>query len=71
MLGVVLAAVVAAMVWQHLHYLDARRNALHDLQDVFHSNEALHAVTFLELAPCAERPTRSPGRRRSMPARWP
>ena len=53
-LGAVLVAVVAAMVWQHLHYLDARRNALHDLQDVFHSNEALHAVTFLEVAPGAD-----------------
>ena len=53
-LGVVLVAVVAAMVWQHLRYLDARRNALHDLQDVFHSDEALHAVTFLEVAPGAD-----------------
>ena len=53
-LGVALAAVVAAMVWQHLRYLDARRNVLHDLQDVFHSDEALHAVTFLELAPGAD-----------------
>ena len=53
-LGVALAAVVAAMVWQHLRYLDARRNVLHDLQDVVHSDEALHAVTFLEVAPGAD-----------------
>ena len=50
-LGAVLAVIVAAMVWQHLRYHDARRNALHDLQDVFHSSAALHAVLFLKLAP--------------------
>lgn len=49
--GIVLVAIVAAMVWQHLRYLDARRNAVHDLQDVFHSNTALHGVLFLKLAP--------------------
>lgn len=50
-LGIVVAATVAAMVAQHLHYLDARRNALHDLQDVFHSSDVLHAATFLKVAP--------------------
>ena len=53
-LGLLVAAVVAAMVWQHLRYLDARRNALHDAQDVFHSSDALHAVLFLKLAPDAD-----------------
>lgn len=48
--GIVLVAVVAAMVWQHLRYQDARRNALHDLQDVFHSNTTLHGVLFGRLA---------------------
>lgn len=49
--GIVLVAIVAAMVWQHLRYLDARRNAVHDLQDVFHSSAALHGVLFGRLAP--------------------
>ena len=53
-LGLLVASVVAAMVWQHLRYLDARRNALHDAQDVFHSSDALHAVLFLKLAPDAD-----------------
>ena len=49
--GIVLVAIVAAMVWQHVRYLDARRNAVHDLQDVFHPSTALHGVLFLQLAP--------------------
>lgn len=49
--GIVLVAVVAAMVWQHLRYQDARRNAVHDLQDAFHSNAVLHGVLFLKVAP--------------------
>lgn len=49
--GIVLVAIVAAMVWQHLRYQDARRNAVHDLQDVFHSNTVLHGVLFLKVAP--------------------
>lgn len=49
--GIVLVAIVVAMVWQHLRYQDARRNAVHDLQDVFHSNTVLHGVLFLKLAP--------------------
>ena len=49
--GVVLAAIVAAMVWQHLRYQDARRNAVHDLQDAFHSDATLHGVVFGKLAP--------------------
>lgn len=49
--GIVLVAIVVAMVWQHLRYQDARRNAVHDLQDVFHSNTLLHGVLFLKLAP--------------------
>ena len=53
-LGLLVASVVAAMVWQHLRYLDARRNALHDAQDVFHSSDALHAVLFLKLPPDAD-----------------
>ncbi len=49
--GIVLVAIMAAMAWQHLRYQDARRNAVHDLQDVFHSSTVLHGVLFLELAP--------------------
>ncbi|MDE0349901.1 MAG: hypothetical protein OXM56_09365 [Gammaproteobacteria bacterium] len=50
-LGIVLAGVFAAMVAQHLHYLDARRDALHDLQDIFYPGDVLHAATFLQVAP--------------------
>ncbi|MYE83863.1 MAG: DUF4381 domain-containing protein [Gammaproteobacteria bacterium] len=49
--GIVLVAILAAMVWQHLRYQDARRNAVHDLQDAFHSSAVLHGVLFLKLAP--------------------
>ena len=49
--GIVLAAIAAAMVWQHLHYQDVRRNALHDVQEVFYSGDVLHAATFLKVAP--------------------
>ena len=49
--GVALAAIVAGGVWQHLHYLDARRNALHDQQEVFYSSDVLHAATLLTVAP--------------------
>ena len=53
-LVIALVAAAAAMVWQHLRYLDARRNALHDRQAVFHSSDVLHVVTFLRLPPAAE-----------------
>ena len=49
--GIVLVAIVAAMVWQHLRYQDVRRNAVHDLQDAFHPSAALHGVLFGKLAP--------------------
>ena len=49
--GVLLVAIIAAMAWQHLRYLDVRRNALHDLQDVFHPSAAVHGALFLKLAP--------------------
>ena len=49
--GIVLVAIMAAMAWQHLRYQDARRNAVHDLQDAFHSSTVLHGVLFLELPP--------------------
>ena len=53
-LVIALVAAAAAMVWQHLRYLDARRNALHDRQEVFHSSDVLHVVTFLRVAPATE-----------------
>lgn len=53
-LGAVVVATVAAMVWQHQRYVDARRNALHDAQDVLHSSDALHAATFLRVPPARD-----------------
>ena len=53
-LVIALVAAAAAMVWQHLRYLDARRTVLHDRQEVFHSSDALHVVTFLRVAPATE-----------------
>ena len=53
-LGAVVVAIVAAMVWQHQRYVDARRNALHDAQDVFHSSDVLHAATFLRVPPARD-----------------
>ncbi|MCE2543539.1 MAG: hypothetical protein J4F30_08910 [Acidobacteria bacterium] len=50
-LGLAVGVIVAAMAWHHLAYLDARRNTLHDLQDVFHPSAALHAVLFVKLEP--------------------
>lgn len=45
-----LAAVAAAMLWQHRRYLHARRDPVQDRQPLFHSSRVFHVVAFLELA---------------------
>ncbi len=42
---------LGAMLWQHLRYLNARREIVHDLQPLLHSADVFHVVTFLELRP--------------------
>ncbi len=51
---VVLVLVACAMAWQHLRYLDARRDAVQDRQSLLHPASSLHVVTFLEIAEGAE-----------------
>ena len=51
---VLLVLVACAMAWQHLRYLDARRNAVQDRQSLLHPASSLHVVTFLEVAEGAE-----------------
>ncbi len=46
-----LLAAGATMLWQHLRYVELRRNVLHDRQALIHPAEAFHVLTFLELAP--------------------
>ena len=41
-----LVATCAAMTWQHLRYLDLRREAMEDQQPVFHGT-SFHSVTYL------------------------
>ena len=43
--------VLLAMTWQHLRYVDKRRNVLQDHQPLLYSEAAFHALTFLRLQP--------------------
>jgi hypothetical protein len=43
------AAVLAAMLLQHLHYLDVRRHAAQDRQPLFYDKDAFQVVTFLKV----------------------
>ena len=42
--------IAAVMVWQHMRYLNARRNNVLDRQSMIYSSESLHVATFLEVA---------------------
>jgi hypothetical protein len=43
-----------AMIWQHLRYLDTRRDIVQDRQPLLYGSEAFHVVTFLRTAPGAD-----------------
>jgi hypothetical protein len=45
----ILAAALAVMLMQHLHYLDVRRHAAQDRQPLFYGKDAFHLVTFLKV----------------------
>ena len=45
-LVIVLLVVLSTIAWQHLRYLDARRNNLQDQQPMLYANDAFHAITF-------------------------
>lgn len=49
-----LLAAVAAMTWQHLRYLDARRSLVQDMQPLLYGSDAFHVVTYLRTAPGAD-----------------
>ncbi len=52
-----LAALVGlggAMTWQHLRYLEARRERVLDLQPLLHASDAFHVVVFLQTEPGAD-----------------
>jgi hypothetical protein len=42
-----LIGIIAAVVWQQLRYLHARRDVVHDTQPLMYSGDAFHVVTFL------------------------
>jgi len=42
------ATVVAALTWQHLRYLKARREVVHDRQPLLYPKQTFHVVTFLK-----------------------
>jgi len=44
-----LLAAVVAIAWQHRRYLRARRDLVRDLQPLFHSSDAFHVLTFLQV----------------------
>ena len=46
---ILLVLVVAAMLWQHLRYLQARRGAVQDQQANLHSPSSFHVITFLKV----------------------
>lgn len=48
--GLVLLVVAGAMIRQHQHYADVRRNDAQDRQTVFHDGDAFHVVTLLKSA---------------------
>ena len=39
----------AAMVWQHLRYLNTRREVVQDRQALLHASDAFHSLTFLRV----------------------
>lgn len=49
--AVLVLGALGAMLWQHLRYLHARREIVHDLQPLLHSADVFHVITFLELPP--------------------
>jgi hypothetical protein len=50
LLVMLILAAGAAGVWQHLRYVHARRDIVHDVQPLLYPSEAFHVVTFLQLA---------------------
>jgi hypothetical protein len=48
-LFVVLAGIVATVLWQHFRYLNIRRDILEDRQPILYSADAFHAVTFVKV----------------------
>ncbi|MCH2173582.1 hypothetical protein MK489_22635 [Myxococcota bacterium] len=48
-IAAVLALVLFVMLWQHLRYLHARRNAVEDRQPILHSPSNFHVITYLEI----------------------
>lgn len=53
-LVVLIVAIVAAVIWQHLRYVKMRRDLLHDQQPLLYPAETFHVLSFLKLAPGAE-----------------
>jgi hypothetical protein len=49
--GLALLLVAGAMLWQHLHYLQVRRDAVQDRQRLMTGKDAFHVVTFLTATP--------------------
>ena len=50
----VVLVIACFMVWQHVRYLNARRNRLGDQQPLLYSASCFHVVTFLEAAEGAD-----------------
>jgi len=50
-IGLVLAAVLAGMAWQHLRYLNLRRRAVQDRQPMLYGRRTFHVLTFLKAHP--------------------
>jgi uncharacterized protein (DUF1330 family) len=47
--GLIAAAGLTAMLWQHEHYLNLRRVAVQDRQEMLYGGETFHVLTFLKV----------------------
>ena len=53
-MGLTVAAGFAAMLWQHECYLNVRRHAVQDRQEMLYGGETFHVLTFLKVHPGAD-----------------
>jgi hypothetical protein len=45
----ILAMVLVAVLWQHIHFLKIRRNLAQDQQNLLHTGEVFHVIVFFKL----------------------
>lgn len=53
-IGLALVSGLAAMLWQNGHYLNVRRRAVQDRQEMIYAGETFHVLTFMKVKPGAD-----------------